>query len=316
MWLPAFKFIKGLFSLKGSFTLNNGSDYEGPYIETSSGEFFTGKTLTSESKKLLPIEGAGPEVDFDGIPVLLKTESPVPTPTNYKQGFFLRYFLEDTRDGRVLEVGKASYGIKGKKLFINTAEVKWVLDKPVKDLFNQGYLYKGAASRNRQAIVEASQKMSKLRDIITDYGKFADIESDVEGFKFIDLPEKEQKRLIRKQSPSSQQEPLVKQVPTFLGKKRMERKLKENLYTSGGRYKISGSSSSYIGFYHIHPQHGVMEGAVHTSNPHRHLEPYQQIPNNNTTSNTQNNTGGSGNYRGSTEPNVITNSSDESNSIY
>ena len=318
MWLPAFKFIKGLFAFRGSFTFENGSDFEGPYVETSTGEYYTGSTLNSKSKKILSVEDHGDELDFEGMPEILKAENPIPTPPDYKKGFFIRYFLEDTRNKNVIEVEANTYRKKGTELYIKQAQVKWVLDKPVKDLFNQGYLYKGAASRNREAIMSSSQSMPKLRELIKDYGKFADIESDVAGYKFIDLPVKQQKRLIQLQSPVSQQEPLVKDISNFLGKEFKLKKLKENLYTSGNRYKRKNSSVEYKGFYHIHPTYGAMVGAVHTSVTHDYLEPFTNRSN--TSSNTTNSTynGNSGNIGGSGNINTenIADSDFENNNVY
>ena len=47
----------------------------------------------------------------------------------------------------------------------------------------------------------------------------------------------------------------------------------ENLYTSGGEYIIEDTGREYIGFYHIHPGKGPMEGRQHIENKHRNLLP-------------------------------------------
>jgi len=43
-----------------------------------------------------------------------------------------------------------------------------------------------------------------------------------------------------------------------------------NLYTSGGEFTYR-DGKNYIGSYHIHPEHGIMEGAYHTEESHQKL---------------------------------------------
>ena len=49
--------------------------------------------------------------------------------------------------------------------------------------------------------------------------------------------------------------------------------LEENLYTAGGEYRIEGTSTEFIGFFHIHPEKGPMVGPKHVSAPHAYLVP-------------------------------------------
>lgn len=295
MWLPAFKILKGLFALLGQFTVSStGAPYEGPYFQTPQGKTFTGTGPTSSSVEIEKIPDHEHDEEFIGEGSTFTAQSPVPTPQNYKTGYFKRYFIHDTRNGKVLEVLKKNYDITKKLLYIKHGEVNWVLEKPVKDIFNQGYNFKGAASRNRENILKLSLQVPNVDEYITDYGKFADIESDVEGYKFEELPPKEQVRIIKKQTPTVQQHPIRKVKPRFKPNKPVPIKTKTNLYTSGGRFKIKGSNQDYKGFYHVHPTKGAMEGAVHTTEPHRQLIPYLLAAENNTTSNTPSGGGYSG----------------------
>lgn len=50
----------------------------------------------------------------------------------------------------------------------------------------------------------------------------------------------------------------------------------ENLYTNGGMFKTE-AGQDYIGYYHLHPNKGYMEGAVHVTTKHGYLYPKQQI---------------------------------------
>ena len=295
MWLPAFKVLKGLFALPGQFTVAaTGAPYEGPYYETPQGKTFAGTGPTDSAEELEKVPDHEHDEEFIGEGSTFTAESTFPTPQNYKTGYFKRYFIHDTRNGNVTEVLKKNYDIAKDLLYIKSGEVNWVLEKPVKDIFNQGYNFKGAASRNRESILKLSLQVPNVDEYITDYGKFADIESDVEGYKFEELPPKEQVRIIKKQTPTVQQHPIRKVKPRFKPNKPILTKTKNNLYTSGGRFKIKGSNQDYKGFYHVHPTKGAMEGAAHTTEPHRQLIPYLLVAENNTPSNTSSGGGYSG----------------------
>lgn len=47
----------------------------------------------------------------------------------------------------------------------------------------------------------------------------------------------------------------------------------ENLYTDGTEFRSSLTGKPYIGFYHIHPDKGPMEGPQHIDEPHGYLIP-------------------------------------------
>ena len=299
MWLPAFKILKGLFALKGQFTAMNAQGkevpYEGPYFATPQGKLFTGTGPTSTSVGLTPVFPEHEHNDNPGEGNKLFGENSYPTPSDYKTGYFTRYFLLDTRNDIITEVKKKTYKLTKDLKYIKSGEINWVIEKPVKDIFNQGYNYQGAASRNRAKVLKMSLSLPRIDKHITDYGKFADIESDVEGYNFEQLPAKEQERIIKKQSPSIQQHPLREIKPRFKQKKPRLTKIKNNLYTPGGRFKVKGSNEDYIGFYHVHPTKGAMEGSVHTENIHRKLIPYLNTPTNsgNTVSTSTTSGGGS-----------------------
>jgi len=277
MWLPPFKIIKGLFAVSGQFTLDDGSDYVGPYHSTADNGNFTGSEPSKDSRALKPtlerIAASDPFVDTHNDLKKARVELVYPVPENYKKGFFTRYFLNDTRNDSIVEVNEGSYKRYTKELYIKGATVKWILEKPLKDIFMSGFLYKGAATRNIENVNEASLEIPNLKEYITDYGQFVEIESDIEGFKFEELPRKEQERLIKKVRPNFQEAPLKKAAPRFTKLKDVKVKAKSNLYTPGGRFMIKGSKQEYKGFYHIHPEKGAMEGAVHKKEFHRKLVP-------------------------------------------
>jgi len=273
MWLPPFKIIKGLFASAGQFTLPDGSEYSGPYHATADGAEFTGSEPGKDMQKLTPtlerIAESDPFLDTHSDLKKAENEIVYPTPKGYKKGFFMRFYLQDTRNGKIVEVKEKTYRRYKPELYIKGVEVKWILEKPLKDVFMSGFLYKGAATRNIENINKASIELPEISQYITDYGQFVNVESDVEGYKFMELPVAEQERIIRKVRPSIQEAPLKRKIPRFGKVKKL--KPQSNLYTPGGRFKIEGSNQEYKGFYHIHPEKGPMEGAEHKTKFHRKL---------------------------------------------
>ena len=52
--------------------------------------------------------------------------------------------------------------------------------------------------------------------------------------------------------------------------------IQENLYTSGGEFRLRDTGQEYIGAYHIHPDKGPMVGAKHVPYTHAYLIPLGQ----------------------------------------
>ena len=283
MWLPPFKFIAGFLATEEvdtNISKLDGSVYSGPYFKTSNGDIYSGEFPSADSERLIENfsevanrEQLGfEEINFQDINSDIESDIPYPTPSDYKKGFFVRYFLKDSRTKKIVEVKKPTYIKQLEKVYIIGTKVRWILDKPVKDIFNSGYLFKGAATRNRENILKASSEMIGLDTYVVDYAQFADIESDVEGVPFEDLSQADQVRLIKKVQPINIDPPVRTIKPRFKEEKIIT-KSRSNLYTNGNRYKLAGTSTPYIGFYHIHPTKGAMVGAVHVSESHSRLIP-------------------------------------------
>ena len=208
MWVPKMKFLSGLFALLGQFRLPNGTFYEGPMHQDELGRFKTGAAPSEDS--LILIEDPDEITDEQ----ILEQEffssiENLPVPADYKTGFMKRYFLKNTITSKIIEVDKNFYkkDRRSKELYIQKLMIKWVIAKPVKDIFNQGYVFEGAATRNKKAVMKANLEMKGIIDYLTDYAKFANIESDVEGYKFEELPPKEQTRIIKETSTNLRNKP-------------------------------------------------------------------------------------------------------------
>lgn len=199
-WLPAFKYIKGLFARGGGFLQGNGEPYEGPYHKLYTGETFSGATPSNDSFRIYE-DDSEPHLTEPLYEDKLVTEQAFPAPEAYDKGFFIRYFIKDKRVGKIVEVVKSTYDKKVVEKYLLGTTVKWIITKPIKDIFNQGFLYKGSMSRNKENTLKASYIMKGLVEFITEYDKFANVKSDVKGYKFEELPKEEKLRIILKQSP-------------------------------------------------------------------------------------------------------------------
>ncbi len=209
MWLPVFKYLLkfaklGMFAFKGT-----GQEYQGPYVETNTGKLYAGESPTDTGLELISVDNN--DIIFNGKKTIpFESETVLPTPEDYNRGFMFRYFLKNFTTGKIIEVKKVNYTKLIKKKYYKGDVLKWILTKPAKDIFNQGYLYKGAITRNKANTKEVSFNITGIDTYITEYDKFVNIESDVKGFKFEDLPKKEKIRVIKNQRTNLQKPPKVK----------------------------------------------------------------------------------------------------------
>ena len=209
MWLPVFKYLLkfaklGMFAFKGT-----GQEYQGPYVETNTGKLYAGESPTDTGLELISVDNN--DIIFNGKKTIpFESETVFPTPEDYNRGFMFRYFLKNFTTGKIIEVKKVNYTKLIKKKYYKGDVLKWILTKPAKDIFNQGYLYKGAITRNKANTKEITLNITGLDTYITEYDKFVNIESDVKGFKFEDLPKKEKIRIIKNQRTNLQKPPKVK----------------------------------------------------------------------------------------------------------
>jgi len=214
MWVPKMKFLSGLFARLGLFTLPNGGSYEGPYHQNELGQFMTGDSPSPDSQVLIENPEELTDDQIQELEFFSSIEN-LPTPEDYKTGFMNRYFLKNTITGKIIEVDENFYNqdSRSKELYIQKLIIKWVISKPVKDIFNQGYVFEGAATRNQKAVMKANLEMKGIANYIVNYSQFADIQSDVEGYKFEELPPAVQVRIIKQQPSNLQSEPTKEKNP-------------------------------------------------------------------------------------------------------
>lgn len=213
MWLPVFKYLVK-FAKAGMFKFKTGQSYEGAYVETSTGKLYAGEKPGDETLELIYDDSEiAPGISVDEPEFV--SEAVYPEPSDYERGFMMRYFLRKDTSDKIVEVTKQTYNTSISKLYFKGTIVKWILEKPVKDIFNQGYLFKGAATRNKENTLKGSLELKGLDTFITEYDKFVNVESDIEGYKFEELPPKEQIRIIKQLPSTLQTEPKKPAKPKF-----------------------------------------------------------------------------------------------------
>lgn len=169
MFIPKSKYSKPKHTPGKEFLLR-GKPYIGWYTELSTGEYYTGKAFDAKSLKLESIKSSTrEETEFP-----FYSEDTMPTERDKQNKVWIRYFLQDKRTGRIIEVDKERYDLFRSKPYVTRTTVSWSLSKPVEDLVINGYPYHGAAHRNKQAVAAQEQIIPGISSYIKDYGQFVE----------------------------------------------------------------------------------------------------------------------------------------------
>lgn len=136
--------------------------YNGKYIVDYKGRIFKGETINSKSEQLEFV----PDQSAIEKEIGIKHSYVKPTPDDYKNGFFIRYFIKDTRVNKVFELTKADYlkFTKEKKSFRRTTKMQWLLKGPAEPYQVGKYMYPGTAAKN----ADATKKIERILSGITE----------------------------------------------------------------------------------------------------------------------------------------------------
>lgn len=136
--------------------------YNGKYVVDYKGRIFKGETINRNSEQLefVPDQAA---IEKE---IGIKHAYVKPTPEDYKKGFFIRYFIKDSRVGKVFELEKADYlkYTKEKKSYRRTSKMQWLLKGPAEPYQVGKYMYPGTAAKN----ADAASKIEKILSGITE----------------------------------------------------------------------------------------------------------------------------------------------------
>ena len=166
MYLPKNKYrIKKTFG--NEFKDKEGTEYIGSYIELADGRVFAGDNLASPKGLLTRTKKVNLKViprpynDYYG-----------PTIFDYKNGFFIRYFIRDKRDGKIVEVNTRQFKEKRRLNYVQVGKLEWILQGPAENRVINDVPFIGAAERNRERVLELDKELKGLKNFIKNYGKF------------------------------------------------------------------------------------------------------------------------------------------------
>lgn len=154
--------------------------YSGSYVKTSQKQYFAGKTVDetgivlqklkkdSNLLKLTPIgllSGAGL------LAMLLKAVfTKKPSSSDLHNGKTSRYFVKDTRTGKIAETDEQTANqVQAELPNVKIGKVDWVIEGPAEDKMYGKYKYEGAASKNKKAIESLEKDLPGISTFVTDY---------------------------------------------------------------------------------------------------------------------------------------------------
>lgn len=154
--------------------------YTGSYVETSTKQYFAGKTPEEtgiELKKIKKNKTASrltPAGLMVGANVLFTVLQAFfvkrPSASDLAKGKTKRYFVQDKKTDKIVETDEQTYNqVKLEMTNQRVAETDWILKGPAKDQVINGYPFKGAESKNQEAIQALEAQMPGISKYVTDY---------------------------------------------------------------------------------------------------------------------------------------------------
>ena len=180
-YLPKTRYRKPKSTSGNEFIVKSTREaYTGSYIETFKKTYYAGTSPEQLGEELEKVRQAG---DFDLLGEAFSTLGPLLlkalkggvirkqlTPSEITQGEITRYFVQDPVTEKIVEVTKPDYIELKKKLpGRRFAEVPWRIQEPAEDVMFGGYLYQGAATKNRNAIVALEKQIPGITNVVRDF---------------------------------------------------------------------------------------------------------------------------------------------------
>lgn len=170
MYLPKSKYKKAKYTRGEEFLLPDKKPYTGWCFETYTQTVYTGKSPGNSNIELTRIDAdAVSKNELKFLPEIVEESTLDRTKPTFK-----RYYIKDTRNGRIIEVLKESYYKYTSKTYIKGIELDWRIQGPIETVFKGKYLYEGAESKNKKTVDGFNNLLSGLSDYIKDYKEFVE----------------------------------------------------------------------------------------------------------------------------------------------
>lgn len=180
-YLPKSRYRKPKSTSGNEFVVKStGEPYTGTYIETFKKKYYAGSSPEQLGEELEKVRVKG---DFDLLGEAFATVGPSlllalkgklvkkrPTSSELAIGQVRRYFVQEPVSGKIVEVTKPDY-VEAKKKLPNRrfVEVPWDIKAPAEDMMFGNYVYQGAATKNRNAVITAEKQMPGISNYVKDY---------------------------------------------------------------------------------------------------------------------------------------------------
>lgn len=149
--------------------------YIGSYIKTLDGRYLAGTKETVDSKELIQIRTKQPNGTLATTAtivagLLVGYFLKKVTSADRKNGVTKRYFVQDRKDGKIVETDKDTFQRAERELTDrNLAQVDWLIKGPAEDKEINGYLFEGAATKNKNTIQALEKTIPGISTFVTDY---------------------------------------------------------------------------------------------------------------------------------------------------
>ena len=175
MYLPKSKYSAPKHTPGGEFILNN-QVYVGWYIKTFKNQYFTGRSLTKESKILIKLDQEDGFVTDQNLNNSTRFASMkvAPSKIDTQNGKWTRYFLQDSRTLKIIEVDRNKAIFFKRKSYIKQAKIDWNIKGPAENVTSGQYTYYGAAYQNRVAVEKLESTIKGITNFIKDYSEFVE----------------------------------------------------------------------------------------------------------------------------------------------
>lgn len=147
------------------FETSDGKEYRGQVVSLYTGRVYAGSNPSRLGEELFPFGTF--KKKSEALKINLAQEYPKPTERDYRKGTYTRFFLIDSRNGKVYEVGRQTYKRTPNVSFISKVEVAWNLEGPVEDTKVGNYIYPGTARKNQKLIDQLIEVNPNFADFLS-----------------------------------------------------------------------------------------------------------------------------------------------------
>lgn len=168
--LPRSKYSDPIHTAGKEFTLN-GKNYVGWYVVTYQDKYYTGKSITRDSKEIFEVKLPAQSPAVYKVFVNQVVE---PTLEDRANGIWKRYLIQKTVNRVIIEVTKERYQAFEQTPGYKITTLDWNIKGPAKDVKKGPYLYKGAENKNRETVQALEKNFPGISNYFKNYSEFVE----------------------------------------------------------------------------------------------------------------------------------------------